>query len=54
MKRYVCQICGFVYDEALGVPEQGIAAGTKWDDIPEDWECPGCGSPKSAFAVEEG
>lgn len=49
MERWICVICGFIYDEALGMPDHGIAAGTRWDDLPEDWLCPECGSPKSAF-----
>ena len=42
-KKYECIICGFIYDEAEGIPDDGIAAGTRWKDIPEDWECPDCG-----------
>ena len=53
MKRYICLFCGYIYDEALGVPEQGIAPGTLWADVPEGWECPDCGNPKSSFVVEE-
>lgn len=49
MSKYVCSICGFVYDEAQGIPSAGIAPGTKWDDLPDDWDCPLCGAPKSAF-----
>lgn len=52
-KRYQCQICGFVYDEATGDPDSGIAAGTRWDEVPPDWTCPDCGNPKSAFEMEE-
>ncbi len=48
-KKYRCIICDFVYDEALGLPEEGIAAGTAWDDIPDDWVCPECGVGKSDF-----
>ena len=40
MKKYVCDVCGYVYDEALGDPDNGIAPGTKWEDLPEDFECP--------------
>ena len=43
MKRYECIVCGWIYDEALGCPEEGIAPGTKWEDIPDDWTCPECG-----------
>jgi rubredoxin len=49
MKQYVCTVCGYVYDEAQGIPEDGIAPGTKWEDIPEDWVCPVCGADKSLF-----
>lgn len=49
MKKFRCAICGFVYDEAAGIPSAGIAPGTKWEDLPEDWTCPICGAPKSVF-----
>ncbi len=49
MKKYVCMLCGYVYDEAEGDPDSGIAAGTKWGDIPEDWACPICGASKDQF-----
>ncbi|MEG1848827.1 MAG: rubredoxin [Lachnospiraceae bacterium] len=49
MKKYVCMICGFIYDEAIGIPSAGIAAGTKWEDLPPNWVCPLCGAPKSSF-----
>lgn len=48
-KKYECVICGFIYDEAEGLPEDGIPPGTLWADIPEDWECPDCGISKSEF-----
>ena len=48
-KKYECVICGFIYDVAEGLPGDGIAAGTRWEDIPEDWECPDCGISKSDF-----
>lgn len=50
MKKYVCEVCGWEYDEAIGVPEQGIAPGTKFEDLPEDFECPLCGVGKDQFA----
>ncbi len=53
MKKYVCTICGFIYDEAEGIPEAGIAAGTKWEDLPEDWTCPLCGASKAEFEPQE-
>ena len=49
MKQYVCSICSYTYDEARGLPEAGIAPGTKWEDLPEDWKCPLCGADKSQF-----
>ena len=49
MKRYVCSVCGYIYDEAAGIPEQGIASGTKWEDLPADWTCPLCGAAKDEF-----
>lgn len=49
MKKFKCSICGFTYDEAAGLPEKGIAPGTKWEDIPHDFLCPWCGAPKSVF-----
>lgn len=51
MKRWECQQCGFVYDEAHGWPEEDIAAGTAWDDIPDDWTCPDCGAAKADFVM---
>jgi rubredoxin len=52
-KRWLCLGCGFSYDEALGLPEHGIPPGTRWKDIPEDWCCPDCGTPKSRFEMVE-
>lgn len=49
MAKYVCTICRFVYDEDVGIPSAGIAPGTKWSDLPDDWVCPLCKSPKSEF-----
>ena len=53
MKKWECVVCGFIYDEAVGLPEEGIAAGTRWEDIPEDWECPECGVSKEDFEMVE-
>ncbi len=50
--KYVCNICGYVYDEALGDPDNNIAPGTKWDDLPEDFVCPLCGVGKEDFSQE--
>ena len=52
MKKYVCDICGWVYDEELGCPEQGIDAGTKFEDLADDFECPLCGVGKDSFSEE--
>lgn len=52
MKKYVCEVCGWVYDEELGLSEQGIAPGTKFEDLPEDFECPLCGVGKDQFSEE--
>jgi len=49
--RYMCLGCGFLYDEALGLPEHGLAPGTRWADIPDAWVCPDCGTPKSGFEM---
>ncbi len=53
MKKYMCVICGFVYDEAQGYPEGGIPPGTRWEDVPETWQCPDCGASKSEFEMME-
>ncbi len=53
MKKWECIVCGFLYDEELGLPEEGIAAGTRWNDIPDDWACPDCGVSKDSFAMVE-
>jgi rubredoxin len=53
MKTYVCIVCGFIYDEAVGRPEDGIAAGTLWADVPAGWACPDCGVAKADFEVVE-
>ena len=47
--KYVCELCGLVYDEEAGLPAKGIAPGTKFEDLPEDFECPGCYCERSAF-----
>lgn len=53
MKKYVCDVCGWVYDESKGVPEQGIAPGTKFEDLPEDFVCPLCQVGKELFSETE-
>ena len=49
MKKYVCLICGYIYDPAEGDPESGIAPGTPFEEIPDDWTCPVCGVGKEDF-----
>lgn len=53
MKKYVCNVCGYVYDPAKGDPDNGIAAGTAFEDLPADWTCPECGVGKDDFSPEE-
>lgn len=50
--KYTCSICGYVYDEAAGIPESGIAPGTKFEELPKDFKCPLCGAPKELFHGE--
>ena len=50
--KYVCKVCGYVYDEEVGDPANGIAAGTKWADVPETWVCPVCGVGKDQFSAQ--
>ena len=52
MAKYVCDVCGYVYDEAVGDPDNGIAPGTAWADVPEDFECPLWGVGKAQFPEE--
>jgi len=53
MKKWQCIICGFIYDEAAGLPESGIAPGTSWNDISDNWVCPDCGAVKEDFEMVE-
>ena len=53
MKKYQCIVCGWIYDEAEGWPQDGIVPGTKWEDIPDDWTCPDCGVSKVDFEMIE-
>ena len=48
-KKYICLICGWIYDEELGSAEDGIPPMTKWEDIPVSWRCPNCGASKTDF-----
>lgn len=52
MERWVCQVCGYVYDPAKGDADSGVAPGTKFEDLPDDWSCPICGAQKSDFVKE--
>lgn len=52
MEKYVSLVCGYVYDEELGDPDNGVEANTKWADVPEDWVCPLCGVGKDQFEKE--
>ena len=50
-KRYMCMLCGYIYDEEMGWPEDGIAPGTRWEDVPDTWLCPDCGAMKMDFEM---
>jgi len=52
-RKWQCFFCGFLYDEALGRPDDGIAPGTSWEEIPDDWACPDCGATKADFYMVE-
>lgn len=52
-KVWQCILCGFIYEEAVGIPEEGIPAGTRWEDVPEDWICPECSATKQDFEMIE-
>jgi rubredoxin len=52
MDKYVCTVCGYVYDPEQGDPDNGVNPGTKWEDVPDSWECPVCGASKSDFEKE--
>lgn len=53
MKKYKCEVCGYIYDPEAGDPDSGVAAGTSFEDIPEDWVCPLCGVGKDQFVESE-
>lgn len=53
MKTWICLICGVIYNEAQGWPNDGIAAGTRWQDVPDSWTCPDCGATKAEFDMRE-
>jgi rubredoxin len=50
MQKYICDICGYVYDPTAGDPDSNVAPGTKWEEVPDGWLCPVCGAPKSDFS----
>ena len=52
-RTWMCLICGWIYDEAAGDPEHGIAAGTAWAEVPMNWTCPECGARKEDFEMVE-
>jgi rubredoxin len=52
MKRYVCEVCGYVYDPEVGDPDNGVDPGTAFADLPADWACPVCGADKDSFSPE--
>ena len=52
-RKYECVICGFIYDEAEGLPEDGFPPGTRWEDVPMNWVCPECGVGKEDFEMVE-
>lgn len=52
-EKYICEVCGWEYDEAEGYPDSGVAPGTKWEDVPADFVCPGCGVGKDQFSKVE-
>ena len=53
MKIYMCVVCGWIYDEAAGLPAEGIGAGTLWAVVPDDWRCPECNVGKADFVLCE-
>ena len=53
MGKYICEVCGYIYNPSEGSPESGIEAGTAFEDIPEDWVCPVCGAGKESFKKQE-
>ena len=53
MKQWQCILCGFIYNERLGLPEDGIPPGTRWEDVPDTWTCPHCAAAKADFCMIE-
>ncbi len=52
MKKYMCSVCGYIYDPAKGDPDHGVPAGTAWDDMPATWVCPICGAHRDRFEAQ--
>ncbi len=52
-RTYICQVCGWIYDEAEGNEDEGLASGTRWEDLPVNWVCPECGARKEDFELTE-
>ena len=52
-RTYMCVVCGYIYDEAQGSPDEGIEPGTRWEDVPDTWVCPDCGVTKDDFEMIE-
>jgi len=52
-KTYMCIICGWIYEEEKGAPSEGLAPGTRWEDVPDTWVCPDCGASKEDFELVE-
>ena len=53
MEKYICSACGYIYDPAVGDPDNGVAPGTAFEDIPDTWVCPECGAGKDSFSVQD-
>lgn len=53
MNRYMCDVCQWIYDPEIGDPDNGVPAGTAWEDVPDDWVCPECGVGKEMFSELE-
>ncbi len=52
-QTWMCLTCGWIYDEEAGCPEEGLAPGTRWEDVPMNWTCPECGARKEDFEMVE-
>ncbi|MCQ8211229.1 rubredoxin [Cetobacterium somerae] len=52
MEKWRCKVCDWIYDPATGDPDNGVAAGTTWEEVPEEWVCPICGAGKDEFEKE--